>query len=301
MSRALAVVSAVLVLLLGSVLLACAGGTPAAAPSPSPSPWPTWTPTPQPTATPTRTPTPTVTASPTPSEAAALLQQVYRAQDTLKSYRARMAIDIDVAQRGVPQAVSMIIDMEVAEPDAAMKMSSEGMPLSLDMEMVMKGDVLYMKMGDEWTALPGEGGLAEGNQAGAPDVKEMQAFFANTPSAKIMGKRTVRGIECQVISFDIPPERMLDLLAMSSGATEPPPTEDVRFDEFTGEVAIGIEDRMMHEMVLRMSGSQVDSPAEKFAMAVTITMWDINSPSIVIKAPAGVAIPPALATPARRS
>ncbi len=305
MSRTFAVVSAVLVLLVGSILASCTGGTPAAAPTPSPSPWPTWTPTPLPTATPTRTPTPTVTPSPTPSAAVALLQEVYRAQEKMKSYRAKMSFDFSLAQRGVPQALTMVMDMEVAEPDASLKISSEGSPISFDVEMIVKDKVVYMKMGDEWTAMPGGGEFGEELEMGAMDVKKMQEFFAHTNSAKITGKRTVKGIECQVISFEIPPERMYDLLAMSGGAGQAPAPDDVQFEEFSGEVAVGLPDKLMHEMILRMSGSQRGSSADKFAMTIQMTIWDINSPGVVIKAPAGV-VPPAVpprpsATPARRS
>ncbi len=297
MRPTLARLSALAVLLLAAVALAgCAGAqqapTPTMTPLPTTTPWPS--PTPWPTRTPTAVPT-TATPSPTPSEATSLLRQASGKQQTTKSFRGQMEIKAQGFEAGLAQSFTMGFDMEVAEPDAHMKMYTKGLPLSLDMEIITKGDTMYMKMGDEWASFPGEEGQGKA-QMEVIDTDELEQFLDDASGAKIIGRRQVKGIECDIVSFTLSAAKMRELMAMSGqGRSARQLPEDVEFEQFQGEFAIGVADKLMRQMVIKMSGFQKSAPADKFAMEISMTIWDINAP-IVIKAPEG-AKPFAAATP----
>ena len=141
---------ALLVALAG--LAGCSGSPqePAVPTAPPPTDTPEPTATPRPTRTPTPVPpTPTATPTPSPAFSAAnnLFERLQQQKVTIKSYRAQMEIGIEGMQDGEQQSVAMAVDMEMADPDAHMKMSGQGMPMGLDMEIVVKDDVLYNEDG----------------------------------------------------------------------------------------------------------------------------------------------------------
>lgn len=248
--------------------------------SPTPTRAPTSTPTPKP---------PTPTPSPARSEAAAqLLKQVRSKQQAVKSARGLMEIDMQVRQAGQPIAVKMLAEFEIAEPDSHMTMTTKGMPFSLNMEVITKGDTTYMKMDDQWVSMPGGGKRQARSQMGVMDVDDMEAFLADASSVKIVGRRDVKGVECDVVSFRLSPEKMMELAALRGQASgEQTRSQDLKLDQFDAEVAVGVADKLLRQMVFRMSGYDSRKAAEKFDMTITMTMWDFNSPSILIKAPEG--------------
>lgn len=264
---------------------------------------PTSTSTPTPTRTPTpKPPTPTATATRQTSEASALLKQVQSKQQDVKSARGLMEIAVEGQQAGVPQSITMLFEFEMAEPDMHMKMSTKGMPFSLNMEMITKGDTAYMKMDDEWVSMPGAAKTQTKSQMQPLDVDDLESFLADATNVQLIGRRSVKGVECDVISFKLSPQKIQELAALrGQSSAQRTPSDAVQLDQFHGEVAVGVADKLVRQMVFKMSGTDKRKPAERFDMTFTISMWDINSPSIVIKAPEGAKPLGASPTPVRRT
>ena len=85
------------------------------------------------------------------------------------------------------------------------------------------------------------------------------------------------------------PEKMRDLTEMARIASEERGLDDeVQLDDMQAEVAIGTADKIVRQMTLKMSGRGTQNPEDEFFLTFTMSMWDINSPDIVIKAPEGV-------------
>ena len=271
-------------------VVACGGGGVAATPTLAPSP----TATAEPTATPTATRTPTRTRTPTPtaSPAMALLREARGKQSDLKSYRGEMEMVMDIAQRGLVQSITVHLDVEVAEPDMHVKMQTEGAPGGFDMEMVAKGDVLYMRLADEWSALPASPDRKTQSRLYPVDDEQLQAFLAVASNATMAGRRQVKGVECDVITFSVPWERALELARLAGNAPAGDLSDaEVNFEQLEGEVAIGVEDKIVRQLGMRMSGHSKANPAERFALDFAMTIWDINANDMVIEAPAGVGTP----------
>lgn len=296
-------VATLLVLVLIVVPLAGCAGNAAEAPTDvaqatsTPEPLPTLKPVPTPIPTPIP-PTPSPSPTPTLSDAAALLKEVQGTQQQVKSARGLMEIDIVGREAGKEQSATMAIEFEINEPDAHMRMSmvGEDLPMKLDMEFIAKDKVTYIKMGDEWMAF--EGGDSEiKSEMNMADVSELEAYLEDASGLEVIGRRVVNGVECDIIGFTISSEKMLELARLSGRASSQRALEEeVEISEFQGEVAIGVADKMMREMVLDMSGRAKDNPQDGFSMHLTMSMWDINSPDITIEAPEGVE-PMAFPTP----
>ncbi|MDA8218499.1 MAG: hypothetical protein M0Z94_12870 [Dehalococcoidales bacterium] len=281
-------------LLVAALLAGCSSETPKeapTAPAAAQAAQPTNAPA-QPTPTlvpPTPTPKPP-TATPTPkaADATSLLQQVQTKQQEIKSARGSMEIAIDGVADGQPQSVKMGIEFEIAEPDSHMKMSGDGLPMPMDIEFISKGDTTYMNMGGQWMAIPGGSDSSVTSEMKVADMAEVDSLLSDASNVKVVGRRIVKNVECDIISFDMTPSGM-QALAELLGSTSGSDTADQPFDvkEFKGEVAIGVADKVVHEMSVTMKGNPKDKPDETMTMSYTISMWDINSPDIVIEAPAG--------------
>lgn len=292
----------------GLLLMGCA---PAATP-PTPTPvevarWQVtpvtafYTPVP-PTATRTATPRPpTATPSPTPkpNEALALLKQVDARRQEVKSSRALVEMQIEGQEHGKPVSATITVESEFAEPNARMKMGMVGgdLPMAFDMEFIIVGDTAYWRMGEEWTAFPG-GKNSLKNETNMMDTKEMEELLYGATDAKIVGRRTVKGVECDVVSLTLPYGDMLDLAELGGGGLGSSPSSDIVFDRFDSEVAIGVDDKVVHQMLFHMAGAAKGTPADRFSLVMTVTVWDVNSPNIVIQPPPNVK-PFAAPTPAR--
>ncbi|MHB1004069.1 MAG: hypothetical protein ACYC3S_00325 [Chloroflexota bacterium] len=291
-SKRAAMALALLLVMVSAV--GCASSTPTPTPAtvaqatrqaPTPTPWPTSTPTPKPTVTPTPLP------SPTPGDAAAVIRQMQTTSQTIKSGRGSMDIVIEGKDQGEPRTVTMGITFEQNDPDIhmAMKMADpDGAEPLFAFEFIVKGDTAYMKMGSEWTSFPSDASEAK-SQTDLVDLKEMESFLKDATNVKAVGRRNVKGVECDVVAFTLSQEQMLEL-ARNGGSM---PTEElfgaeVQFDDFTGEAAIGVTDKMPHQMIYKMSGYATEAPENPFTMTFTMTIWDINSPDVVITAPADV-------------
>ena len=127
------------------------------------------------------------------------------------------------------------------------------------------------------------------SQMDVMDAEQLQAFLDDASNPRLVGRRQVKGIECEVVAFDISPEEMRDLAALSGRSSlGTGPDQDVQVGDFHGEVAIGVEDGLMRQMLIDMDMADRNNPAEKAAFRLTMTMWDINSPDVTIEAPEGV-------------
>ena len=245
-------------------------------------------------ATPTLTPVPvpptlTPSATPKPNEALALLRQADGRKPEVKSSRALLEMFVEGQDKGQPVSFTVTVELETADPNARMKMALVGIdtPMAFDMDFITVGDTAYWRTGDEWTAFPG--GKSElKSETKLLDAKDMEELIARATDAKIVGRRTVKGVECDVISLALSYQDLRDLAALGGGNLGSQPSQDVRFEVFNTEVAIGVADKVVHQMVMTMSGAATNKPAERFSLALTMTVWDINSPDIVIKAPANV-------------
>ncbi|MHB1413653.1 MAG: DUF6612 family protein [Chloroflexota bacterium] len=278
---------ACLVAVIAAVSLAsgCAGAAPPQTPTTVPSPAATNTPVPTPT------PSPSPTPSPTPADARALLRQAQDNQEAVKSYRSQMVIVVEGTQTGEAQSVKMTMDFVVAEPDMHLRLSSEGSPLALDMEMIAKDNVLYMKMGEQWMAMGDAENLLDSgdDDMGLTSPDQVEQFLALASDVRTTGRRKIKGVECDVISFTIPPEKMQELMALRGGMTaQGSGTDDVQIQTFQGELAIGSDDMITRQLVMKMSGADKAKPNEKFGLSIWMTLWDVNDPSIAVKAPVGV-------------
>ncbi|MDA8217884.1 MAG: LppX_LprAFG lipoprotein [Dehalococcoidales bacterium] len=277
-----------LVVVIATVALAagCAGAAPPPPPTAVPSPTAMSTPVPTPM------PSPSPTPSPTPADARALLRQAQDNQEAVKSYRSQMVIVVEGTQTGEAQSVKMTMDFVVAEPDMHMRLSSEGSPLALEMEMIAKDNVLYMKMGEQWMAMGDAENLLDSgddDDMGLTSPDQVEQFLALASDVRTTGRRKIKGVECDVISFTIPPEKMQELMALRGGmATPGSGADDVQIKTFQGELAIGSDDMITRQLVMKMSGADKAKPNEKFGLSIWMTLWDVNDPSIAVKAPVGV-------------
>jgi hypothetical protein len=288
--RPLPVIALLLAVLLATA--ACADG--GARPTPSPVP-PTATVAPsptraRPTATATVAPSPTsapATPAATAGDASGLLRNLQGSQQSMTVGRSLMVMEIESEQAGKKEAATLTIELVMAEPDSHMKMSSTGPLASFVMEIISKDDTTYLNIDGEWTALPG-GGQSEFRTGGTGpfEMDEMEALLGDASSAAVVGRRLVRGTECEVISFTLPPDRMRELAAMGVDAGEEDPlSEDAQVDQFSGEVAIGVADQMLHEMTMKIGGYSRAAPSDRFSVAFTFAMWDVNSPDVVVTVP----------------
>jgi hypothetical protein len=270
---------------------ACAdGGAQAPAPSPVP-PTPTVAPSPtkvRPTATPTVAPSPTPVPATASDDARGLLRKLEGSQQTIKSGRGLMMVEVEAEQEGTKESVAMRFEFETADPDSRMMMSGVGPLMPFEMEIISKDDTTYFRMDDEWTAMPG-GGQSEFSTGGSGPMEmgELEALLGDASSATVVERRVVRGVECDVVSFTLGPDSLRELAAQGIGGEEEGPLadEDVQIDEFKGEVAIGVADQLLREMTMQFSGHSKATPADRFRMMYTIAMWDINSPDVVITVP----------------
>jgi len=296
MKRPFATTSILIVLALALGLLAgCAGSTPkveptlvaAVQPSPTPvPPTPTATPVPPtPTATPVP-PTPTPTAPPV--DALTLLRQVHGKQQDVKSFRGAMDMLVETVESGKPVSITIAMAYEVAEPDAHITVKMSGDPLLslFDMEMVVKDEMSYLKMGNKWTAMPAGEDDTLSSSTQMFDTAELQKLLGDASGAKLVGRRSVKGTECDVISFTLSADKMQELAALSAGgAPDVNPNDDVQLQELQGEVAIGVADKLLREMTLQMSGNDKAKPEDKMSFKLILSLWDINAEDIVIEAP----------------
>ena len=254
-------------------------------------------------ATPTRTPvpvppTPTPSATPAPNAALALLQQATTSKQEVKSSRLLLEMRIEGQEGSKPVLATVTIEGEsagantrlhlaMAVPKGLEGLEDSEVPLALDVEVITVGDTSYMRTGDEWSAYPG-GTSSLKEETNVLDTAEMEALLARATAAKVVGRRTVKGVECDVVSLALPYKDLLDLASLGGGGLDTMPSQDVRFDVFDTEVAVGVADKVVHQLVLTMGGGSTSNQADRFAMTMTMTVWDVNSPDIVIKAPANV-------------
>lgn len=261
---------------------------------------PTSTPSPQPTST------PVPTAAPASGDVAALLKEVQSKQMDVKSARGLMEITVEGKQDGLPQSAFISADFEMNEPDVSMvmKMKSPELPVPMEIGFVVAGKTAYMKMGGEWMSFPADeeksGSFGDMDMV---NMEELQEFLRDATNVRLLGRRTVKGVECDVVGFTLSQAKMLELARkqgkLGEGDDFP---EDLGFEAFSGEFALGVKDRLMHQMVIDMSMFDKSAPSDRFKMKMSYTLWDVNAPGIVIKPPAG-AVPFGLpvSTPLPRS
>lgn len=280
-----------------AVILALVAGCGSSPPSPTPTPAPivqaptaTFVPTAtaRPTATPTKVPTPT----PVANAAVALLEQVQGKQQDVKSARGLMEIVVSGTGSGTGESATVNVDFDLNEPDMrmAMKITGEEKPMPFDMEIRVVDETVYLNIGGDWMAFPvDEEQPGLGDQRDLVDMNEIEAFLSEAENVKVIGRRSVRGVQCDVVAFTLPDDRLLELAREQSavGADEVA-IEDIQIGAFQGEFAIGVEDKLLHQMVLNMSMFDKTKPSAQFNMTFTTTLWDVNAPNIVIEAPVGV-------------
>lgn len=297
-----------------ALVAGCASPAPAK-PAPTPetvvaAPTATFAPTATTRPTSTPSPMPTETATPTKvpvsGDVLALLKEAQSKHETIKSARGLMEIKMEGIQKGEKQAVAMTVEFEMNEPNMrmAMTMENEELGAPMDIEFIVADKTGYMKMGGEWMSFPAEEDAQNPLGGNFLDMDEMDDFLKTATNVRLAGKRTVKGVECDVIAFDLPQAEMLEL-ARSQGKLDEDDElpEDLGFEDFKGEFAIGAKDKVMREMVIGMGFFDKKNPRERFDMAMIFTLWDLNAKDIVIKAPAGVK-PfglPNIATPLPRS
>lgn len=278
--------AAVALLSAALVVTSCAG--PAAGPTPTPEPTAMPTSTPRPTRTPTPIP-PTPTPSPTPTDAQALLLSLQSQEQNITNYRGAMDITVEATSEGISQSFDIQMEVAAAEPDSHMRMLMDAGFLTMDIEMITKDGISYLKMGDEWTSFEGE--AQSGSQMEMVDPAEMEAFLKHASNLRIVGQREVRGTLCDVVAFDLDYASLARLAALGGEPVDPQDIEDmesVQFDNLKLEIAVGLEDKQLHQFVLEMEGYEKAKPEERFKMFMTMDIWDIGADDIVIEAPANV-------------
>jgi hypothetical protein len=192
-----------------------------------------------------------------------------------------MSLTITGPQAGLGQAIKSTIDMEVNGDDSRMKMSGLGAVMP-DMEIIIKNGVFYMGAEGEWMAFDTEGMLDKDNLR-STNASQMQAVLGDASGVQSLGKRSVRGVECEILGFTVPPEKLWDLAALSGKQT----VSGVQVSHFNGEVALGLADGLMRQMLMEMSMSEMGKPASALDMSIEMTLWDVNAPGVVIEAPKG--------------
>lgn len=241
------------------------------------SPTPTFTPEPPP-------PTP----SPTPDRAVLLLREVQEKHQEVKSARGTMEIVLE-GQAGRQQPATIAVDFEIAGPDIHMKLSGSQLPFGPEAEFIAKGEMTYLKMRDQWIALPASGRREITPQTDLVNIDVLHSHLINASGAKVVGRRSVKGIECDVISFELSPEKMRELAALRGHVSaQRAMDEDVQIERFQGEAVVGTADKILRQMVFKISGYEKQKPDERFALSLTTSLWDINSVDIVIREPEGV-------------
>jgi hypothetical protein len=234
--------------------------------------------------------TPVPTKAPVSGAVALLLKEAQAKQQDVKSARGLMEIKFAGSSGGKIESATMAVDFEMNEPNMrmAMKMQSAELPMPMDIEFIVVDKTAYMNMGGEWMAFPADQTGASG-EMDLVNMGEMEEFLSEASDVKSLGRRTVKGVECEVIGFTLSQAKMLELArdqGKLGGEDELP--ANMGFEDFKGEFAIGVQDQLLHQMVIDMSFFNVENPKEHFEMDMTFTLWDLNAPNIVIKAPSGV-------------
>ena len=75
-------------------------------------------------------------------------------------------------------------------------------------------------------------------------------------------------------SFSPSPESLRSLADLRGQASRRALDAEVTIEEFQGEVAIGTEDGLLHQMTVTMSGHEQQNPEATFRLSFTISLWD---------------------------
>lgn len=232
----------------------------------------------------TLTPEPTPMSTP-PIDAVTLWRQAQSKHQTIKSARGFMEIQFESQQTDQGKLVTMTVDFEFADPDMHMRVSSPELPGGAEVEAIAKGNLTYLRAGRQWLPLPA-GDRIEGKTELSPvPVDRLDSYLTDASDLRLVGRRTVRGVDCHVISFSPSPESLRSLADLRGQASRRALDAEVTIEEFQGEVAIGTEDGLLHQMAVTMSGHQQQEPEAVFRLGFTISLWDLNSPDISVEAP----------------
>ncbi len=266
---------------LAVAVVGCAGNQPQAPVTAVATATATATPSP-----PTATPTPLATATPTPADAAALLREAQSRQQAVGSARGllELAVAGPPTTEGTP--VSLSAEFAFVKPDDVhMKISGAGMPAGLQVEVIAKGDRTYLKAGERWLPLPAETRGERQSPASLVAVDELESYLAGASGLRIAGQRAVKGVECDVVAFSPAPAQLRELAALRGQTAAQRTLEEVTLEELQGEVAVGRADKLIHQMVVKMSGYEKNKPEARFRVDFAVSLWDFDAPAIVVAAP----------------
>jgi hypothetical protein len=211
-----------------------------------------------------------------------LLRSVGLKQADLKSFRSALEMMVEGMEDGEPRTVKVTLEMDSAPPDSRMRMAIVGAPFEMVFELISKDDVTYVNLGDEWTSFQGAGEAKM--DARIMDTQELEDLLSVATDARVASRRLVKGVECDIVQFTIPPAKMLELAAKAN-LSSIEDAKDVEMASFAGEIAVGAADRIMRQLTVRMEGAERNQPHNRFSFAMTMTVWDIDAPNIVIEAP----------------
>lgn len=235
---------------------------------------------------------------PSPSSAQDLLAEA-RAKPRPASGRAHFDITIKGQERALSFDILISIDTEWSGQSARSIQSIQGVPSA---DILLHGGVperqeaisidgkTYVNSGNGWrlsaSAEPSFIGLI-------PEMPTVAQLFGEfSPSnIKLAGNRRVQGVECDVVSFTLDSDKTVELTSLFQYASESPQfANNLVLGGFEGEMALD-SDRNLRELVLKTQGQSAETPTGWGNLTYTFTVLDIDSPTIVIRAPDGVVAP----------
>jgi hypothetical protein len=247
-----------------------------------------------PEVSPTPAPAPTATSVPataapavSSAEARSLLASVADNWDSIASFRSEMKMAVAESTGGVRQTFGSKVEVTAAAPDAQMKVTISDGSMAMDFEVITKDNVTYVRSSDEWTISEGAQNRVDA-QATLMDLDELKELLAEATTVELVGKRDVHGVECEVVKFSVSPDKMLELVDLAANPSAQDDLDDFEFSALEGEVAIGVDDKLVHQYTLEMSGHGKTNREDTYVMTMSTIIWDVNAQDIVIEAPTDV-------------
>ncbi|MGQ9675341.1 MAG: zf-HC2 domain-containing protein [Chloroflexota bacterium] len=235
---------------------------------------------------------------PSPSSVQDLLAEA-RAKPRPTSGRAHFDITIKGQERASSFDILISIDTEWSGQSARSTQAIQGVPSA---DILLRGGVperqeaisidgkTYVNSGNGWRLSTSAEPSFIGLIPEMPTVAQLLDEFSPS-NIKLAGNRRVQGVECDVISFTLDSDKLAGLTSLFQYASESPQfANSLVLSGFEGEIALD-SDHNLRELVLKTQGQSADTPTGWGNLTYTLTVVDIDSPTIVIRTPHGAVTP----------